>query len=223
MSMDSTSLLSLLNIFACLYSQYAIMNIIITSAKNLCVLVLLLAIFSCSKQVTKFQFVHSKSNIGVEPFCVNSTMCFSLKSDSTFNNFYLYFNDANSDSHNIIDTVEFSPYPSTFHHLIASDDSTHVVLWETEYEHFSVIKAYCMFNNQLVTIGNLGVSADCNNCESTAYLVKDIQVIKRNNSIEFAFLESLKHQQANGIAKNYQANKFMYHFDLNNRIGCVIE
>lgn len=174
----------------------------------------LLPFVSCGQVHTKFKLENSYPVSLKNAVCISATDCFCFSSDSNLYYLMMYYSNAKCENQKLVDTVEFSPYKSTVHSFKSQKNNSYVVLWETEYEYISVIKAYYIAEGRLAEMGELKISLPCQSCESLDYPIKDIQILHKKEEIEISFLKDVNYKEKDSDEwKLFKAGALKYHFN----------
>jgi hypothetical protein len=150
--------------------------------------IFLLLLITCAHTNSYFRLEQAISTNFKKEICIAENVCFSFNADTDFINLLMYYS---AERKTAVDSVEYSPYKSTIYIFKSRNDSSYIVLWETEYEYVPILKAYYIAEGNLFTLGELNISLPCQFCESFEYPIKDIQIVQNQEEIEFSFLSNV--------------------------------
>lgn len=178
---------------------------------------LLFPFVSCAQTNSEFDLQDSFLINLKGTICINEKDCLYFSNDSSFSYLEMYY-VAEDKSKNLIDSVEFSPYKSRLYSFKSQEKNTYVILWETEYEYFPVIIAYYFAEQKIEVIGELKISLPCQSCESFAYPIKDIHILKRKDEIEISFLKNVNYKEKGfRQLKEYRPGALKFYFNILNK------
>lgn len=180
-------------------------------------ILLVLPFVSCGQSHSRYNLQKSFLIKLNESICIKDNNCFYFSNDSGFSYLDMYF-VAENKSKKIIDSVEFSPYKSRIHDYKSPKENDCIVLWETEYEFFSVIIAYYFTYGKLEKMGELKISLPCESCESFGYPIKEIQITKKKGQVVISFLKNVNYRNTDTQQwKEYKPGTLKFFFNILNK------
>jgi len=126
-----------------------------------------------------------------ETICTSEKNCFYVISDKDLFFEFLYYLYGKDGNKQLIDSSWIDGYGSTLHSYFSQKNTSYVVLWEIEGEHFPTFNSYYLKDGKIIKIGEWGISSFCETCDYSGYLIGNIRVYQYDEEIQFSFLEDL--------------------------------
>lgn len=186
--------------------------------KNIMRIISILCIIICCscyhKTSSKYVLIISKQINNGGFITINQSKKICFKTDTNLLYTSLYFKE--NDFLKKFDSLDCTPYESFFY-VFNNNNISFILIWETQYEHFSVTNAYLLRDDLLFKIGELEIVENCNSCEFYRFPIKELAIKEESNNIEFMFSRDVRYKIGKPDEQIIQAKRLLYIYEIQNR------
>ena len=156
--------------------------------KSICFVLFLSLSISCDKTDSEFK-LQSSNPVERGRNCLTEKDCFYLSADTNLGYYSLSYSQGEYEGKLALDSLHDTDmqYGSILYGFKSTRDSSYVIVWKIEHEHFPSFIVYYLKDGRITKLGDWGFFTPCETCDVQDYPVKDIRIAQRNDKIEFLF------------------------------------
>jgi len=166
--------------------------------KNLFCFLCLAPFASCCQSDFEYKFQNT-FQMEVGKYCISKWDCLYLNLDSTlifsdddiYGHYYSLNYSYKNGNKQLLKTMDVMAllYDVTLNSYQSKSDDSYVILLKSEGENFPILDIYYLKNGVIFNIGEWGIASVCKTCDYPGYSIKDIQIQRSDNNINFYFLK----------------------------------